>query len=319
MRIYFSHFILLLAWEISSLCAQQSPVRITKEEYIERYKDIAVQEMNEFGIPASITIAQGVLESGHGNSPLATEANNHFGIKCHKEWTGNTYHMDDDEKNECFRKYASPEDSYKDHSLFLTSRERYFFLFDFEITDYKSWANGLKQAGYATNPKYPELLIKVIEDFSLYDLDKQYNQALAIHRPKSEKSSAVIGNTTEGEDFEAISVSSSNRKIYQTNGVKFILTRNDDTFEKIAADFQIYTFQVYKNNDLKKKDKIAEGQRIYIEPKKNKSSAAFHIVKPGETMHSISQQYAIKLKKLCKYNTLAKDAVLFPDQKLKLR
>jgi LysM repeat protein len=311
-------FILLIALRPACF-SQDSPKKMTKEEYIELYKNIAVKEMNEFGIPASITLAQGILESSHGNSPLAIEANNHFGIKCHKEWTGDTFQMDDDNKNECFRKYSNAEESYNDHSLFLTTRERYFFLFDIDITDYKAWANGLKQAGYATNPNYPSLLVKIIEDFQLYELDKKFDKVLTHEKHLAEKEIVHHNFTSNEEDFEPISISATNRKVYKNNGVKFIYARQGDTFEKIAQDFEIYTFQVYKNNDLRKKDKLQEGQVIYLEPKKNRAVAAFHEVQPGETMYSIAQQYAIKLKKLCKYNTLDRNATLFPDQKIKLR
>ena len=142
------------------------------EIYIENYKDIAITEMNEFGIPASITLAQGILESGNGESRLAKEGNNHFGIKCHNDWTGQIIIEDDDEKGECFRKYKNVDESFRDHSLFLTQRVRYSFLFDYEITNYKKWARGLKKAGYATNPKYASLLIDLIKryDLSKYDI-----------------------------------------------------------------------------------------------------------------------------------------------------
>ena len=149
-----------------------SQKKITVEEYISLYKDLAIEEMKQHHIPASITLAQGILESENGNSKLAIKANNHFGIKCHKEWSGKTFHQDDDKKNECFRKYAKPGDSYRDHSDFLSTRDRYNFLFDLDITDYKSWAYGLKKAGYATNPRYPELLIRIIEENELWKLDK---------------------------------------------------------------------------------------------------------------------------------------------------
>jgi len=159
--------ILILAFQFPGF----SQKKITVEEYIDKYQDLAISEMKKHRIPASIKMAQAILESGSGNSELAVKANNHFGIKCHKGWTGKTYHKDDDEKDECFRKYKSPEDSYRDHSHFLTSRDRYKSLFDLEITDYKGWAYGLKQAGYATNPRYPELLIRIIEVNGLTRLD----------------------------------------------------------------------------------------------------------------------------------------------------
>jgi hypothetical protein len=146
------------------------------EVYISSYKDIAVAEMNQFGIPASITLAQGILESGNGESRLATEGKNHFGIKCHDNWNGETIIEDDDEKGECFRKYSKVADSYRDHSLFLTERERYSSLFDLSPTNYKAWAKGLKKAGYATNPKYPSLLIDLIKKYDLNRFDKGDSQ-----------------------------------------------------------------------------------------------------------------------------------------------
>ena len=140
-------------------------------EYIEYFKHIAMQEMIDYGIPASITLAQGILESGSGKGRLAVEANNHFGIKCHK-WDGDKIFHDDDKKNECFRKYKNPQTSFRDHSVFLTTRSRYEFLFDFKIDDYVSWSEGLKKAGYATDPNYPQKLINIIERYNLYEYDK---------------------------------------------------------------------------------------------------------------------------------------------------
>ncbi|MEI6852765.1 MAG: glucosaminidase domain-containing protein, partial [Bacteroidota bacterium] len=162
--------LLLLAFLFTSLniLAQSKQ---TVEGYIAKYLELAMQEMRIYKIPASITLAQGLLESGNGNSELALNANNHFGIKCKNEWTGDKYYYDDDEKHECFRKYKSDTDSYRDHSLFLTKREYYKALFLLDICDYKGWANGLKKAGYATEPMYAEMLIKIIEDNQLYNYD----------------------------------------------------------------------------------------------------------------------------------------------------
>lgn len=301
--------------------AQLPSNRITREEYIELYKDIAIEKMNEFGIPASITLAQGILESGNGNSSLAKNAKNHFGIKCHKGWTGKTFHMDDDAKNECFRKYKNPYDSYKDHSLFLTKRDRYAFLFELEITDYKGWAKGLKKAGYATNPKYPELLIKIIEDNELYKYDKGYDpKKTKRHRPKVEKEVTLREIPDYGEDFKPVSVGTiAGRQMFSNNGVKLIYARKGDTFYQIAQDFNIYTHQVYKYNDLKKKDILSEGQIIYLEAKKKSSKMGVYTVKSGQTLYDVSQFTGVKLSKLCKYNTLDKNAKLYPDQKIRLR
>ena len=294
--------------------AQLPDQRISKEEYIEKYKEIAIEQMNLYSIPASITLAQGILESGNGNSLLATEANNHFGIKCHKEWNGPTYHMDDDEANECFRRYENPDESYRDHSLFLTTRPRYSFLFELDISDYTGWAHGLKTAGYATNPNYANLLIKNIEEFELYKADPNHRQNLI-----AAKETVPNNINSSDEDFEGIVLYTGNRKVYKHNGVRFIYAKSGDTFKSIAADTEIAEWQLRKYNDLKKKDKLTGGQVIYVQAKKNKARESFHIVQPGETLYGISQQHAIRLKKLCQYNTLERDAILYPDQKIKLR
>lgn len=315
-----TYLLIFLIFGNQELYSQLPENKITKEEYINQYKDIALEEMNMYSIPASITLAQGILESGHGNSSLAKKANNHFGIKCHKEWTGKTFHMDDDTENECFRKYQNPYDSFKDHSIFLSTRSRYAFLFDLEITDYKGWAEGLKKAGYATNPKYPQLLIKIIEDFELNQYDLLYNKELAARfRPKVEREVSTRYVKADVEDFKVISIGAANREVYINNDVKFIFARKGDNFSTIAEDFNIYSWQVYSYNDMSKKDQILEGQMIYLEAKKKKGEKPYHIVQPGETLNDISQLYAVKIKKLCKYNTLDEEALLFPNQKIKLQ
>jgi LysM repeat protein len=309
---------LLIFLLVKPVFGQVPENKTSKEEYIQLYKDIAIAEMNEFGIPASITLAQGILESGNGNSLLAKEAKNHFGIKCHKEWTGKTFHMDDDEANECFRKYEDPIESFKDHSIFLTTRPRYAFLFELEITDYVGWAKGLKSAGYATNPQYSDILIKNIEEFKLYEYDLLFNKDLFDHSPGKPVVQAHK-NTGEEEDFGSIHFGEGQHQIYKNNGVKFIYAKKGDTFQSLAKEAEIAEWQIRSFNDLKSKDKINDGQIIYLQAKKSKAKEAYHIVKPGETLYDISQQHAIKLKKLSKYNTLKKDAKLYPDQKLKLR
>ena len=146
------------------------------QDYINTYTKIAIEQEKQYGIPACITLAQGILESGSGRSRLATEANNHFGIKCHNDWKGKKIYKDDDKKNECFRVYDNAEQSYIDHSLFLVGKKRYADLFKLKITDYKGWAKGLKQAGYATNPKYPQLLIDIIELYDLANISQTYQE-----------------------------------------------------------------------------------------------------------------------------------------------
>lgn len=323
MKLQLDRYILLIFLASAlhlQVSAQLPSSRISKLEYIEMYKEIAIAEMNLYKIPASITLAQGILESANGNSDLAKDANNHFGIKCHKGWTGKSYTMDDDAKDECFRKYKDPFDSYRDHSQFLLTRNRYAFLFNLKLHDYKGWAKGLKKAGYATNPKYPQLLIKIIEEQQLYKYDKRYNKDFKNQqRLKVEKEVRYRPQDNQKDDFDAISIGATGRDVFENNGVKFIYAKKGDSFYRIAQDFNIYTWQVYKYNDLKKNDKVEEGQVLYLEAKKTKCDKEFHTAQAGETLYSIAQFYGIKIKRLRKYNNLPKKAEIFPNQKIKLR
>jgi hypothetical protein len=298
---------------------------ITVEEYIDTYKAIAIQEMEKHHIPASITLAQGILESGCGNSELAKQANNHFGIKCHDGWTGKTYQQDDEEKNECFRKYKDAEESYMDHSYFLTTRDRYNFLFELDVTDYKGWAYGLKQAGYATNPRYPEMLIRIIEENGLTELDEVGSRQLAV---SSHKRSDSPDNPEPGArnpeyncaptSFEIIGRGGNDRVIFRNNGVKFILAREGDNPSMIAAEFQIYTWQIRRYNELTRDGKLLPGQKVYLERKKSQSPIAGHMVEAGESLLSISQDYGVRLKSLSRKNELSYNAELKEGQKVLL-
>jgi hypothetical protein len=325
LKIHFMHslkklHLIVMSLLIVPVLGQVPERKITREEYIEMYKEAAIEEMNAFGIPASIKLAQAILESGFGNSNLAQKANNHFGIKCHRGWNGLSYHMDDDEKNECFRKYTNPIDSYKDHSIFLTTRDRYASLFQLDISDYRSWAHGLKSAGYATNPRYPDLLIGIIENYQLHDYDKFYRKSYADVRKQDREAAARAGSTAgRNEDFRPVSIGPSGRQVFENNGVKFIYANQGDSFHQIAQDFNIYTHQVFRNNNMKRRESIDEGQVIYLERKKNKHKAGVHHVMPGDDLPAISQTYAIKLRRLVRYNNLAPDAQLFPGQKIKLK
>lgn len=298
-----------------------SQERISTAAYIETYKDVAIKKMKEYKIPASITLAQGILESGSGNSSLARKANNHFGIKCHKGWTGKTFIMDDDEKNECFRKYKHASDSYRDHSLFLTQRGRYSFLFEYDITDYKKWAHGLKKAGYATNPKYPDLLIRIIERNQLDKYDKKG------YKEKGKPKEAEI--ETGGEVFIAPTVSGfvkagkspEGRTVLENNGKKLIVVKAGDTFYGIAAEFDIYSWQLYKYNELNKKHLLQIGELIYLEKKKRKAEKQYkyHSVGENESMKQISQLYGVRLSRLYKMNKMEAGNEPIPGSNLKLR
>ncbi len=277
-----------------SCIAFSSNAKITAAQYIEIYKYEAINEMLEYGVPASITIAQGMLESDCGNSPLAINAKNHFGIKCHLEWNGPTYIQDDDKKDECFRVYNDARESYRDHSLFLKDRPRYASLFQLNITDYKAWAYGLKEAGYATNPAYPEKLIKLIEDNKLDQFDKVKNINAVKHLKEKEK-------------IEATSTTASfiHHDVLINNRTPYIIIKKGDTYFSIAKEFDIDLRLLYHYNDVNKIDELKEEQYLYLKPKRAvNSETKFYTVKPGDTMLSISQLYGIRLKKLYKKNNL---------------
>ncbi len=297
---------------ILSISLQMFAQKNTRQQYIDKFKDVAIKQMLVSKIPASIILAQACLESGDGNSRLAKEGNNHFGIKCHN-WTGPTIYQDDDEKGECFRKYDSPEDSFRDHSIFLTTRDRYKFLFSLDDKDYKAWAYGLKKAGYATNPKYPELLIKIIEDFSLF----QYDYASITPATQTEVADKLENSMpiTSHRDY-SVSVS---RPVYENNNVSYIIAEIGDTYESIAREFRLFKKELLRFNDLKDGHEIEPGVVVYIEKKKKKySSSEFHTATDGENLYQISQKYGIRLKNLRKMNKLKEDSQIMPGQTIKL-
>ncbi len=281
--------------------------KITRQEYIELYKDAAIEAMRTHGIPASITLAQGCLESGDGNSDLATKANNHFGIKCHKDWNGPTYYKkDDDPGKSCFRKYRSPEHSFNDHSDFLRYRERYAFLFELEITDYKGWSHGLKKAGYATAPDYAQKLIKIIEDYQLYRFDREVSSKASKKKGYLPPSPTKLQEVMVLKPSKASSLyrHSMNRTIYLRNNVPYILASNLDTYESIAKEYGLFTKELLRFNDLKTDQKLLPGTIVYIQAKKNKAPRhiEIHIAVEGDTYYEVAQRYGVKLKKLFKYN-----------------
>ena len=300
--------------------------RISTEEYIDMYKEVAIKKMNEYKIPASITLAQGILESGSGNSKLAQKANNHFGIKCHKDWNGKTYYMDDDAKNECFRKYKDPADSYRDHSQFLTQRGRYSFLFEYDITDYDRWAHGLKKAGYATNPKYPKLLIGIIEKYNLdqYDNGKRTGKKTDTKTGAEELvtgSASILTMSSMVAGLAPVSTSIEGRDVFENNNVRFIVVEKGDTFYGIAEEFEIYTWQLYKYNEMDKKHVLQIEEVIYLEKKKKKANKQYtsHTVSEGESLHYVSQLYGIRLKRLQKMNGMSAVENVVPGVVLNLR
>lgn len=305
---------------MSASIAQTQPVerKFTRQEYIDQYKSMAVKEMLQSGVPASITLSQGILESGDGNSMLARNANNHFGIKCHGQWTGEKFYMDDDAKGECFRVYESVFDSYKDHSEFLSTRDRYADLFKLERTDYKGWAHGLKKAGYATNPKYPDLLIKIIEENNLHQYDGMTSAPSEPEKviAQEEKPKPHKGKLADESEF---TVNMGSKIQLSKNRIKYVVAHKGSTFESFERNYDIRKWQLTRYNDLKDNHKFTEGEIVYLQPKKGKAKEEYHFVVSGETMRDISQRYGIKLNKLYKKNRMEEGSQPAAGQKLYLR
>ena len=281
------------------------------QAYIEQYKDIAIEEMMEYHIPASITLAQGILESGAGKSYLSTHGNNHFGIKSHG-WNGRTIKHDDDKKQESFRAYNSARESYQDHSRFIANRERYQTLFTLNPTDYVGWANGLKACGYATNPKYAQRLIGIIETYKLYEYDTMTRQA---NKPKE----AIASNNVKTEK----------RASYQVHDIKafnqnyYVYARRGDSFESIGKEMGLSASALAKYNERDVREQLQEGDVIYLRKKQKKADKRYqnyvHVVNAGESMYTISQKYGMRMANLYKINGLDSNYRINIGDRLKVR
>lgn len=276
------------------------------ESYIAQYKDLAIEQMLRYKVPASITLAQGLFESRAGQSELAVKGNNHFGIKCHG-WPGRKVYHDDDEAGECFRAYKNARESFEDHSRFLSNNSRYARLFQLQLTDYKGWAHGLKACGYATNPKYASSLIGIIELYSLYTYDTATTYDRFLERHTSD-TPARPGTTIH--------------QIYIYNDNYYVVAREGDTFKSIAKEVGISRRKIAKYNERDKNDALVPGEYIYLKKKRTKAEKRYkhhpHIVKPGESMYSIAQQYAIRIKSLYKKNNLTADYQIRVGDSLKV-
>jgi len=276
------------------------------QAYIDQYKDLAIEQMLKYNIPASITLSQGLLESGAGRSWLTKSSNNHFGIKCHG-WTGRRVFHDDDERGECFRAYDNPRQSFEDHSRFLATQSRYARLFNYARTDYKSWARGLKQCGYATNPQYASKLIQIIElyNLNLYDKAKKFDQFMVKH-------STEDGVAPDGY-FHVI-------KAYNKN--YYVIARKGDSFQSLSKELCIGKRKLAKYNERSYKEELAAGDVIYLKKKRKKATKEYknrpHIVQIGESMYLISQKYGIRLSSLYKKNHLSPDYQIKVGDKLRV-
>jgi len=335
----------------------QAQERQTKQEYIERYKALAIAHMEHYGIPASIIMAQGILESDSGNSPLARRSNNHFGIKCKRDWTGERVFHDDDEKGECFRKYATVEDSYIDHSEFLDKQPRYDSLFVYSSTDYRSWARGLKAAGYATAPDYAERLIRIIEDNRLDLLDsengeRRYDDYIAglldpvgagqagshlsdvalnssashaggssAHGTRDEGMTAHDTSSVNPDTFRVTINSYRGYNVYMANTAHYVVAKSGDTYRSIGKLFDISASTLRRFNDAGKAAEPAEGDIVYIDrkPARWKGDALLHTVRKGETLSSLAQWYGIRLRSLAKMNKIRPTEILTTGQTIRLR
>lgn len=281
--------------------------RKAAEQYIEQYKEIAIREMQRTGIPASITLSQGILESGSGNSRLAKKGNNHFGIKCH-DWTGRRIFEDDDLRNECFRKYRTAEESFIDHSDFLTGKNRYASLFSLHPKDYKAWARGLKKAGYATARDYAQRLIVLIERYRLYQYDELSTQKMVEYASKK-------GSTTTQRKL------SIQNRIRYRNGVPYFVVMQGDTYSSIERELGIKRKRIVRYNDFEKYKPLVLGEPIYLKKKKKRTPRRYrvHIANGTETMHDIAQRYAVRVKILVENNGMQDVRIPYEGQHILLR
>ena len=308
MRLRFSFFFLFTL--ISVLLSAQKLTNADYIEYIKKYKQAAIREMQLYKIPASITLAQGMIESGCGKSVLAVETRNHFGIKCQKEWTGDTYYYDDDEKNECFRKYNSVDESYRDHSLFLTTRKRYAALFTLPLNDYKGWAYGLKQAGYATNPDYPSILIRLIETNQLNQLDdtlliaqnSQPQEKSKGNEPEKTATTHKKKPAVKGATYDAnheLNQAINNDKNSISNEGRIIFRKNYTMPAPSAFDV-LYTTE--------------KGRKVY-----ENCGVPFIFAKKDDTWYSIAKEFRMMIFRVYKHNDLRDSDKIVPGQMIYLK
>jgi LysM repeat protein len=298
-----------------------------EQSYIDNYSTLAINEMKRTGVPASITLAQALIESDAGQSDLAKRANNHFGIKCHDNWTGPSVRHNDDRRNECFRKYTQPEGSYRDHSDFLKKEVRYKSLFSLDPQDYKAWAKGLKKAGYATNPDYANMLIRKIEQYGLdqYDSGKAgeqvtQKQAETVNKP-DEGAKVTKPDQKDIQKSENLTVTEVPSRIRENNRIQYIIVKEGETKESIEKEFQLLGWELARYNELQSGFTITTGQILYLQPKREKAEAGkdIYIASDGDTMYSISQIYGIKLKSLLILNRMEAGQNPVAGQKIWLR
>lgn len=322
MKKLFLFTVLACALSGNSIFAQSSE---TIKNYIEAYQEIAIEEMIRTGVPASITLAQGIHETAAGTSVLVRKSNNHFGIKCKSEWKGESVSHDDDAPGECFRKYDSPLDSYRDHSDFLKYRPYYTSLFDLDPTDYKGWATGLKKAGYATNPKYAQVLIKLIEDYDL----QQYT-LIALDRKNGVKKEVIWASQDNNETLSEPEVDFTVDEsayvhpeypsgIFKINETSVVFIKKGTAFLKIAKDYGMSLSRLFEFNDMEPADIASRDQLFYVQRKRKTGASDFHTVQQGESLYIIAQLEGIRLQELLNFNLLHRGMQPAPGEKLYLK
>lgn len=304
---------LFLLTQASSLYGQRK--NASYEKYISSYYKLAIEHEKKYKIPACIKLGQALLESSAGESKLAKESNNHFGIKCHTDWKGKRVFKRDDNPRDCFRHYSQVKDSYEDHSKFLAERSRYEQLFQLKITDYKGWAKGLKKCGYATDPGYADKLIGVIETYELYDFRaKGVDKRSPKVRKKKVAPTKAVGGT--GKKQPALA-----REVFKTHGLIYVVAGWDDSIERVASDLDFKPKKLAAFNDLKETSSLRKGDLVYLQKKRKRAEKPYanHRVRSGETTHSIAQKYGIQEQSLKKMNDIESTDRIKEGDVLKLR
>ncbi len=315
-------FLSLLLALMGLVAQSQTPDVVRK--YIETFKEVAIAEEIRTGVPAAITLAQGIHESGAGTSPLVNASNNHFGIKCKTDWTGEKVYHDDDARGECFRKYNDPFQSYRDHSDFLKNRPYYTALFQLDPMDYKGWAYGLKKAGYATNPKYPEILIRIIENYEL----QQYTLIALNGKPANNPDVVTVSNTLKSESQnnaaaprlqQAVVRSNYPSGIFHINGTRVVLVEKGTSFLKVAEEYNLSLSRLFEFNDIEAMDIAPADMLMFLQRKRKAGHEEFHIVQAGETLQGIAQAQGMRLDNLLEFNSLKANMQVQPGEALYLQ
>jgi LysM repeat protein len=322
-----SYLLIIAVWMTCQVSAQLTPEIITA--YINNYKDLAMAEMQRSGVPASITLAQGILETEAGRSNLVMRSNNHFGIKCKSSWTGEKVYHDDDAKGECFRKYQSAEDSYRDHSDYLAQTPRYAHLFKLDPADYKAWSHGIRAAGYATNPKYAYILIKYIETYSLNDytliaMGRITGPDMAIAAGGTGTSGAYLDSPTSNSvaDPKAVDKNEVNYPLgeFRINDTKVIWAAPGTSLKDVARKYALTVDWLQEFNDLpSSQETVVNGQLLYLQRKRKQGSKEFRLFAEGDDLYSIAQEEGIRLESLLKYNQLSMEMKPAIGEKLYLK